>query len=107
MIARRRMLEIAAGSAAVFSLGGAGRAATLPPTPRQTAGPFYPLWLPADSDNHLGPVPGPNATAKGAVPYIIRRHADSDSRPLYRARVRSMHAHIKRPAPYDPRSTAA
>ena len=53
MIARRRMLEIAAGSAAVFSLGSAGRAAALPRTPPQTAGPFYPLSIPADSDNDL------------------------------------------------------
>lgn len=48
MIARRRMLEIAASCAAVFSLRGAGWAATLPATPRQTAGPFYPLSIPAD-----------------------------------------------------------
>jgi protocatechuate 3,4-dioxygenase, beta subunit len=67
MIARRRVLEIVAGSAAVFSLGAAGRAATLRSTPRQTAGPFYPLSIPADSDNDLVRVAGHNGTAKGTI----------------------------------------
>ena len=87
MIARRRMLEIAAGSAAVFSLGGAGWAATLPPTPRQTAGPYYPLSIPADSDNDLVQVSGHNGTAKGTVSYISGHIVDPDGRPLYGARV--------------------
>ena len=87
MIARRRMLEIAAGCAAVFSLGGAGRAATLPPTPRQTAGPFYPLSLPADSDNDLVQVAGHNGIAKGTVSYVSGRILDPDGRPLSGARV--------------------
>src|SRR5438132_12369173 len=78
MIARRRMLEIAAGCAAVFSWGGAGRAATLPPTPRQTAGPFYPLSIPADSDNDLVRVAGPNRTAKGTIAYVSGPALDFD-----------------------------
>jgi protocatechuate 3,4-dioxygenase beta subunit len=87
MIARRRMLEIAAGCAAVFSLGGAGRAATLPPTPRQTAGPFYPLSMPADSDNDLVRVAGHNGTAKGTIAYVGGRVLDLDERPLSGMRV--------------------
>jgi len=87
MIARRRMLEIAAGCAAVFSLGGAGRAATLPPTPRQTAGPFYPLSIPADSDNDLVRVAGHNGTAKGTIAYVSGRVLDLDGRPLSGMRV--------------------
>jgi protocatechuate 3,4-dioxygenase beta subunit len=81
------MLEIAAGSAAVFSLGGAGWTATLPPTPRQTAGPFYPLSIPADSDNDLVQVSGHNGTAKGAVSYVSGHILDPDGRPLSAARV--------------------
>src|SRR5207248_907293 len=82
MIARRRMIEIAAGCAAVFSLGGGGTAATLPPTPRQTAGPFYPLSLPADSDNDLVRVAGHNGAAKGTVSYVTGHILDPDGRPL-------------------------
>jgi len=87
MIARRRMLGIAAGSAAVFSLGGVGRAGALPPTPRQTAGPFYPLSIPADSDNDLVQVTGHNGTAKGTVSYVSGHILDSNGRPLPGARV--------------------
>jgi protocatechuate 3,4-dioxygenase, beta subunit len=87
MIARRRMLEITAGCAAMFSLGGAGRAATLPPTPRQTAGPFYPLSFPADSDNDLVQVTGHHGTAKGTVSYVSGHILYPDGRPLSGARV--------------------
>ncbi len=87
MIARRRMLEITAGCAAVFSLGGAGRAATLPATPRQTAGPFYPLSIPADSDNDLVQVTGHNGAAKGTVSYVSGHILDPDGRPLSGVRV--------------------
>src|SRR5690348_4226920 len=82
MIARRRMLEIAAGCAAVFSLGGAGRAAALPRTPRQTAGPFYPLSIPADSDNDLVRIAGHDGAAKGTIAYVSGRVLDVDGRPL-------------------------
>src|SRR5260370_42482521 len=74
MIARRRMLEIAAGSAAVFSLGGAGRAATLPPTPRQTAGPFYPLSIPPHSGNDLVQITRHKGTPQGTGRHIRRTH---------------------------------
>ena len=87
MIARRRVLGIAAGGAAVFSLGGAGWAANLPPTPRQTAGPFYPLSIPADSDNDLVQVSGHDRTAKGTVSYVSGHILDPDGRPLSGARV--------------------
>src|SRR5690242_17175823 len=87
MIARRRMLEIAAGSAAAFSLGGAGWSATLPPTPRQTAGPFYPLSIPSDSDNDLVQVAGHNGTARGAVTFVSGRVFDREERPLSGLRV--------------------
>jgi protocatechuate 3,4-dioxygenase, beta subunit len=87
MIARRRILEIAAGCAAAFSLGGAGRAATLPLTPQQTAGPFYPLSIPADSDNDLVRVAGHSRTAKGTITYVSGRVLDLNGRPLSGMRV--------------------
>jgi len=81
------MLEIAAGCAAAVSLGSAGRAAALPPTPRQTAGPFYPLSIPADSDNDLVRVAGHNGTAQGTVTYVSGRVLDLNGRPLSGLRV--------------------
>src|SRR6516162_9822893 len=87
MIARRRMLELAAGSAALFSLGRHGRAARLPPTPQQTAGPFYPLSMPADSDNDLVQIAGHDGIAKGSITYVSGRVSDPDGRALRGARV--------------------
>jgi protocatechuate 3,4-dioxygenase beta subunit len=81
------MLKTAAGCAAVFSLGGAGRAASLPPTPQQTAGPFYHLSLPADSDNDLVQVTGHNTAAKGTVCHVSGHILDSTGRPLSGAQV--------------------
>jgi len=87
MIARRRMLELFAGCAAAFSLGGRARAARLPSTPRQTAGPFYPLSIPADSDNDLVKVAGHDGIAKGSITYVSGRVLDPDGRALRGARV--------------------
>jgi protocatechuate 3,4-dioxygenase beta subunit len=81
------MLEIVAGTAAAYSLGGAGWSATLPPTPQQTAGPFYPLSIPVDSDNDLVQVTGHNGTAKGTVSFVKGRILDPDGRPLPGVRV--------------------
>ena len=87
MIARRRMLELAAGSAALLSLGRHGRAARLPSTPQQTAGPFYPLSMPADSDNDLVQIAGHGGIAKGSITYVIGRVLDPDAGALRGARV--------------------
>jgi protocatechuate 3,4-dioxygenase beta subunit len=87
MIARRRMLEFAAGGAAVFSLGAHARAARLPLTPQQTAGPFYPLSIPADSDNDLVKVGGHDGIARGSITYVSGRVLDPDGRALHGARV--------------------
>jgi protocatechuate 3,4-dioxygenase beta subunit len=87
MIARRRIIGIAAGGVAVFSRGGGTRAAMLAPTPRQTAGPFYPLWLPADSDSDLVRVAGHQADAKGTITHVSGRVLDVDGRVLSGARV--------------------
>lgn len=87
MIARRRMIEMVGGCAAVLSMGSRGRAAMLRPTPPQTAGPFYPLSIPSDSDNDLVQVAGHNRTAKGTVAYVNGHILDLNGRPLSGARV--------------------
>jgi protocatechuate 3,4-dioxygenase, beta subunit len=62
-------------------------AATLPPTPQQTAGPFYPLSLPQDSDNDLIHVSGRAEPAKGIVTQITSRILDPNGQPVSGARV--------------------
>src|SRR5712671_3716131 len=87
MIPRRRMLGGFVVSAAGFSLSRPSVAAVLPPTPAQTAGPFYPLALPVDSDNDLIHVAGRDGAAKGTVTYVAGRVLDPDGRPVAGARV--------------------
>src|SRR5258708_5513898 len=87
MIPRRRMLGALVASAAGFSLPRVSGAAVLPPTPAQTAGPFYPLALPPDSDNDLIHIAGRDGTARGTVTYISGRVLDPDGRPVSGARV--------------------
>jgi protocatechuate 3,4-dioxygenase beta subunit len=87
MIPRRRMLGGFVASAAGLSLSRLSVAAVLPPTPGQTAGPFYPLALPDDSDNDLIHIAGRNGTATGIVTYISGRVLDPDGRPVSGARV--------------------
>jgi protocatechuate 3,4-dioxygenase, beta subunit len=88
MIPRRRMIEGFVASAAGLSLLRSGvEAAALPTTPAQTAGPFYPQWFPADTDNDLVHVAGRSATAKGTVTLVSGRILDPDGRPVAGARV--------------------
>jgi protocatechuate 3,4-dioxygenase, beta subunit len=87
MVPRRRVLEGIAVSAASWSLWSAARAASLAPTPVQITGPFYPLALPADSDNDLIHVAGRQGTAKGTVTYVTGRVLDPAGRPASGARV--------------------
>jgi protocatechuate 3,4-dioxygenase beta subunit len=87
MVPRRRVLEGIAVSAASWSLWSAARAASLAPTPVQITGPFYPLALPADSDNDLIHVAGRQGTAKGTVTYVTGRVLDPAGRPAFGARV--------------------
>jgi protocatechuate 3,4-dioxygenase beta subunit len=87
MIARRRVMEGFVALAAGLGLSRLTAAAALPPTPAQTAGPFYPLTLPADSDNDLIHVAGRTGTAKGTVTYVSGRVLDPDGRAMSGARV--------------------
>jgi protocatechuate 3,4-dioxygenase, beta subunit len=87
MVPRRRILEVIAGGVAGGSLLRMPMAAELPPTPRQTPGPFYPLSFPADADNDLVQVTGHNGTAKGVVTYVSGRLVETTGRPVSGARV--------------------
>jgi protocatechuate 3,4-dioxygenase beta subunit len=87
MMPRRRMLGAFVASAAGFSLLRLSVAAVLTPTPAQTAGPFYPLALPPDSDNDLIHIAGRDGKAKGTVTYVGGRVLDPDGRPVAGARV--------------------
>jgi protocatechuate 3,4-dioxygenase, beta subunit len=87
MLLRRRMLEGVVAVAAGLGLSRLAAAAALAATPAQTAGPFYPLELPADSDNDLIQIAGRKGTAKGAVTNISGRILDRDGRPISGARV--------------------
>ena len=57
------------------------------PTPRQSAGPFYPEQLPLDDDNDLTQVEGRSGRAKGQVTDLSGRIIDTNGRPLRKVRV--------------------
>ena len=61
--------------------------AALTPTPRQTAGPFYPKSLPLHSDNDLVRIAGHEKQADGIVTHIFGRVIDGDGRPVPQARI--------------------
>jgi protocatechuate 3,4-dioxygenase beta subunit len=81
------MFEIFAGCAAGLSLGSVPSAAELAPTPRQTAGPFYPQIFPVDYDNDLVHVTGHKGAAKGTVIDLSGRVLEASGRPVPGLRV--------------------
>src|ERR1700739_390331 len=87
MLLRRRVLEGVVAVAAGLGLSRLAAAVALPPTPAQTAGPFYPLTLPADADNDLVHIAGRNGTAKGTVTWLTGRVFDRAGRLVPGARV--------------------
>ena len=60
---RRRLLLAATGLLATTP--GFAAMGALVPTPRQTAGPFYPVEIPLDDDNDLTSVAGRTGRASG------------------------------------------
>src|SRR5260370_16285044 len=84
---RRRMLGASLAGAAALGLPGFLRAEALMPTPQQTAGPFYPLSYPDDSDNDRVHVKGHAEPARGTIPHVTGRVLDRAGRPLGGARV--------------------
>lgn len=89
MLARRKVLRAPIAYAAASCLLGFAESAanTLPPTPAQTAGPFYPLSFPEDSDNDLVHIAGHSSTAQGIHTRIVGRILDLNGRPVSEARV--------------------
>jgi protocatechuate 3,4-dioxygenase, beta subunit len=61
--------------------------ATLAPTPRQTPGPFYPLFLPLDADADLVTVGGRPAPAQGIVTHVVGRVLEPGGRAVPGARI--------------------
>jgi protocatechuate 3,4-dioxygenase beta subunit len=83
---RRRVVM---GLTAGLGLLGAPRwmSAALAPTPRQTAGPFYPDRLPLDTDNDLLRINHADAQAQGEITWVSGRILDLSGRPLRGAQV--------------------
>lgn len=84
VISRRHLL---ASAAAVGALRSLPAHAALFPTPEQTAGPFYPLTLPLDSDNDLVRVAGRSERAAGTILHLGGRVLDPEGRPIRGARL--------------------
>lgn len=61
--------------------------AALVPTPRQSAGPFYPQTKPVDSDADLVQVAGQPRRARGIVAHVFGRVLDPAGRPIEGAAV--------------------
>ncbi|MFQ5973241.1 MAG: intradiol ring-cleavage dioxygenase [Alphaproteobacteria bacterium] len=84
LLSRRRWLL--GGTAAAAALGVAGRPtatmARLALTPRQGAGPFYPLELPLERDADLASVEGAKGPPAGTITHVAGRVLDTDGRPI-------------------------
>jgi len=85
--ARRRLLAASVAGLALAGVPFAGRAQGRAPTPRQTAGPFYPVEFPADGDNDLVSVKGQPGTAKGELLLLAGTVVDPGGKPVAGARV--------------------
>jgi len=84
-VKRRDLLLAMAG--AMVGIPGVSVSKNLVSTPRQSAGPFYPLELPLDDDNDLTFVKGRDAMAKGQVTDLGGRILDINGRPLSNLRI--------------------
>jgi protocatechuate 3,4-dioxygenase beta subunit len=105
---RRRLLG---GLAAVLVAGPLAARSLLDPTPRQPAGPFYPVELPLDDDNDLTRVRGSGGVASGEISDLTGRILGPDGRPLAGMRIeiwqcdangRYHHPDDPGPGPRDP-----
>ncbi len=59
----------------------------LAPTPRQSAGPFYPVQPPLDDDNDLTLIRDSRTTAQGRITDLFGRVVDRSGRPLQQVRI--------------------
>jgi len=80
--------ELLVGATALAALGSASRlSASVAATPRQTAGPFYPVDWDGDIDWDLVRVAGEDARALGQVTHLQGRVTDLGGAPIAGARV--------------------
>jgi protocatechuate 3,4-dioxygenase beta subunit len=88
-LGRRRFLVggVAAAGTLVVPAALQGQGAGPVPTPRQSAGPFYPVAFPSDIDNDLVRLRGAEARAEGVVTHVMGRVLGSDGRPVAGATV--------------------
>jgi len=82
---RRRVMIGAAGLLVAAPLNAVSR--VLQPTPKQPAGPFYPVELPLDDDNDLTRVRGRSGRANGRITDLSGRILDLNGRPLPQIRI--------------------
>lgn len=85
--ARRRLIAASLAGVALAGVPHGARAQARAPTPRQTAGPFYPREFPADGDNDLVTVKGQAGTAQGEVLLLAGTVLDTNGKPVALARV--------------------
>ena len=78
-LSRRKLLL---GIAAMAASSPRSIAESLIATPRQSAGPFYPVSLPLDDDNDLTTVSGQQGKAKGLITDLGGTILDINQRPL-------------------------
>ena len=86
MIDRKRR-KLMLGLSGLIAAGASGTVAALMPTPRQTAGPFYPVSLPLDDDNNLTEVAGKSGKARGVISDLSGRIVDINGHPLRGIRI--------------------
>jgi protocatechuate 3,4-dioxygenase beta subunit len=84
-LTRRRFLQGATGLLAIHTAP--VRSGLLSATPRQSAGPFYPVELPLDDDNDLTVVAGLQQPALGQVMDLSGRLLDRNGQPLDDVRI--------------------
>ena len=82
---QRRKLMLGLGSLLAFPAV-AGQHIFIP-TPRQAAGPFYPVELPLDDDNDLTRLNGRNCVARGVISDLSGRMVDINGNPLPNLRI--------------------
>ena len=81
---RRKLIS---GFIGLFLTRHATAASLLAPTPKQPAGPFYPVQLPLDDDNDLTQIRGSRLTAHGRITDLSGRVVDSNGRPMQQVRI--------------------
>ncbi len=87
MTVSRMRRTLIMGLAGVLLPVGAAAVRRLVPTPRQTAGPFYPETPPADDDSDLTRVRGRSGVAQGRITDLSGRVLDVNGRPMDGVRV--------------------